>query len=282
MPPTHQRPEKAYHNIEFLNSPDARVVRMLAEYIEPFGRFKQHGIENTIVFFGSARLRPSEDVQKQIRGESKGKRTPAKSRRLRQLMETMNMARYYDDAMELARLLMEWSQSQPEDEPRYTICTGGGAGIMEAANRGAQAAGAPSAGLNISLPFEQNPNEYISDDLCFEFHYFFMRKLWFALPARALVAFPGGFGTFDELFELLTLVQTHKFDKHVPIVIYGTEFWDDVVDFKALARRGVISPSDLDLLHFSDTPQEAADFLAAALTQEPPRRRGKGKRKRKR
>lgn len=282
MSSTRQCPEKAYRNPEFLNSPDARVVRMLAEYMEPLSRFEQHGIENTIVFFGSARLRSSEDVQKEIRRESRGKRTPAKSRRLRQLMETLNMARYYDDAMELARLLAEWSESQPEGEPSYAICTGGAGGIMEAANRGAHEAGGPSVGLNISLPFEQKPNDYISDHLCFDFHYFFMRKLWFALPARALVAFPGGFGTFDELFEILTLVQTHKFDKHVPIVVYGTEFWDDIVDFKALARRGVISPSDLDLLHFSDTPQDALDFLVAQLTQEPPRRRGKGRRRRKR
>ena len=282
MPPTRQCPEKAYQNLEFLNSPDARVVRMLAEYLEPLSRFEQYGIKNTIVFFGSARLRPSEDVQKEIRRESRGKRTPAKSRRLRQLLETANMARYYDDAMELARLLAEWSESRPEGEPRYAICTGGAGGIMEAANRGAHAAGGQSVGLNISLPFEQMPNDYISDHLCLEFHYFFMRKLWFALPARALVAFPGGFGTLDEMFELLTLVQTHKLDKHVPIVIYGTEFWDDIVDFKALARRGVISPSDLDLVHFSDTPQHAAEFLTAELTQEPPHRRGRGRRKRRR
>jgi len=277
-----QCPEKAYRDTEFLNSPEARVVRMLAEYLEPLRRFEQEGIGNTIVFFGSARLRPSKEVQAEIRRTSNGQSTPAQSRRLRELLEHANMARYYDDAVELARLLMQWSNSQPEGQTRYAICTGGSGGIMEAANRGAIKGGGPSVGLNISLPFEQLPNEYITEGLCFEFHYFFMRKLWFALPARALVAFPGGFGTFDELFEVLTLVQTGKLGKHVPIVIYGTEFWEEVIDFKALARRAVIGPRDLDLVHFSDEPSEAFEYLKTELTRPTrPRRRLQGKRKRK-
>ena len=278
-----QCPKKAYKNLEFLTSPDARVVRMLAEYLEPFHRLSERGIENTIVFFGSARVRCPAEVQKDIRRESRSRKTPARARRLLQLSEQMHMARYYDDAMELARLLTEWSQSQPEGLPRYAICTGGSGGIMEAANRGAHSAGGPSVGLNISLPFEQLPNPYISDDLCFEFHYFFMRKLWFAMPARALAVFPGGFGTFDELFEILTLTQTGKLDKHVPIVMFGTEFWREVLDLEALARRGVIHRSDMDLIHFSDSPQEAFEFLVGEISQDkPPHRRRPALKRRKR
>jgi len=269
-----QRPTKAYKNLDFLTSPDARVVRMLAEYLEPLHRLSEHGIDNTIVFFGSARLRSPEDVQKEIRRESRAKKTRIRSLRLRQLSESLNMARYYDAAMELARLLTEWSKSQPAGKPRYAICTGGSGGIMEAANRGALTAGGQSVGLNISLPFEQLPNPYISDELCFEFHYFFMRKLWFAMPARALAVFPGGFGTFDELFEILTLTQTGKLDKHVPIVMYGSEFWHEVLDVEALARHGMIHPSDVDLMHLSDSPQEAFEFLVNELSQDkPPHRR---------
>ncbi len=278
MPCKRKCPEKAYKNLDFMNSPEARAVRILAEYLEPMKRFEEHQIENTIVFFGSARLRSSDEVQKDIRRASRAKKSPAKSRRMRQLMEQLNMARYYDDALELARRLAEWSNALPGDTCKYAICTGGGGGIMEAANRGAHLAGGKSIGLNISLPFEQMPNPYLSDDLCFEFHYFFMRKLWFAMPAKAMAVFPGGFGTFDELFELMTLVQTGKLGKHVPIVLYGREFWEDVLDIKALARRGLISPGDVDLLHMSDTPQDAFDFLTSEIQCERPPRGKRRKR----
>ncbi len=270
------RPVKAYRNAEFLSSPEARVVRILSEYLEPLKRFEEHRIENTIVFFGSARLRSSEDVLRDIRKESRGKKTKTKTARMRRLEEELLMSRYYDDAVELARRLAEWSNSLPGDACHYAICTGGSGGIMEAANRGATLGGGVSIGLNISLPREQEPNAYLTDGLCFEFHYFFMRKLWFALPAKGMAVFPGGFGTFDELFELLTLVQTGKLGKHVPIVLYGSEFWEEVLDLKALARRGLISPSDIDLVHMSDTPEDAFDYLTREM-QCPRRPRGRRK-----
>ena len=272
MPAKCKCTEKAYKNLDFLTSPEARVVRMLAEYPEPLKRFEEEQIENTIVFFGSARLRSTEDVQKDMRRESRAKKSPAKTRRMQQLKEQLDMARYYDDAVELARMLAVWSNALPGNACHYAICTGGGGGIVEAANRGARLGGGRSIGLNISLPFEQTPNAYISDDLCFEFHYFFMRKLWFAMPAKAMAVFPGGFGTFDELFELLTLVQTGKLGKHVPIVLYGPEFWDDILDVKALARRGLINPGDVELVHKSDTPQDAFDFLTSEIRCERPPR----------
>jgi hypothetical protein len=235
----------AYHNEEFLGSSEARTIRLLSEYLYPLGRFRREKIHDTIVFFGSARIASETKLPD-------GSRHP--------------LAHYYDEARELARLVTEWSNRLPEDGRRFVVTTGGGPGIMEAANRGAADAGGKTMGLNIALPFEQKPNPYLSPELNFEFHYFFMRKFWLAYLAKALVVFPGGFGTMDELFELLTLVQTRKLDKEVIILLYGTKFWKEVTNFDALARYGLISPRDLDLVHYADDPASAMEILRDGLT----------------
>lgn len=263
--------QKSYRNEDFLNSPDARAIRILAEYYEPLQRFRRNQIQDTIVFFGSARLRSREESTRQ-RDELLASvnrlddKTPSKEllERLRAAEQLVEMSRYYEESAELARLLSAWSISLKNK--RFVICSGGGPGIMEAANKGAQQAGAQSIGLNISLPFEQDSNPYIPPDLNLEFHYFFMRKFWFVYPAKALVAFPGGFGTMDELMEVLTLVQTQKLRKTVYIVLYGSEFWKKIVNFPALAEMGLISAEDLDLFHFSDSPEEASAWLQEKLT----------------
>ncbi len=263
--------QKSYRNEDFLNSPDARAIRILAEYYEPLQRFRRNQIQDTIVFFGSARLRSREESTRQ-RDELLASvnrlddKAPSKEllERLRTAEQMVEMSRYYEESAELARLLSAWSISLKNK--RFVICSGGGPGIMEAANKGAQQAGAQSIGLNISLPFEQDSNPYIPPDLNLEFHYFFMRKFWFMYPAKALVAFPGGFGTMDELMEVLTLVQTEKLRKSVYIVLYGSEFWKKIVNFPALAEMGLISPEDLDLFHYSDSPEEASVWLQEKLT----------------
>ena len=264
-------PEKAYKDLEFLNSPDARTVRLLAEYLHPQRRLRQLRVKDTIVFFGSARLQSRADALAEKEGvlaaiQRSGKvKTPKALLDQLQSAETMlEMSRYYEDAVELARLLSEWSLTL--DQNRFVICSGGGPGIMEAANRGAHLAGAKSIGLNISLPFEQFSNPYIPPELNFEFHYFFMRKFWFVYPAKALVVFPGGFGTMDELMEVLTLVQTEKLRKEVFIVLYGGDFWNNIINFDELVRRGVISPGDLQLFKTCNTPKEAFNYLKRKLT----------------
>ncbi len=226
----------AYHDERFLEGDAGRPVRILAEYLQPLDAFRRQRLHDTIVFFGSARLR-----------------------------ENGPLARYYADARELARLVTEWSQRIDDSAHRFVVCTGGGGGIMEAANRGASEAGGRTVGLNIGLPHEQRPNAYITPGLCFEFHYFFMRKLWFAHLARAIVAFPGGFGTLDEMFELLTLSQTGKLERPVAVVLYGREYWEEIVDFKALVRHGMISEADLGLFQFADTPAGALAILRERL-----------------
>jgi hypothetical protein len=214
-------------------------LRILAEYLEPLARFHQAGVQDTIVFFGSARLKPEGPL-----------------------------GHYYEAAREVARQVTQWSLSL--DEPkRFVVCTGGGGGIMEAANRGAAEAGGRTIGLNIGLPNEQRPNEYITPELSFEFHYFFMRKLWFAHLARALIVFPGGFGTLDELMEMLTLAQTQKLDRALPVVLFGKEYWSEIVNFDALVRHGMIDRADLELFQFADTPEAALHALRAVLTPEP-------------
>ena len=268
MPDPKKRPPKAYKDLEFLSSPDARLVRMLAEYLEPQRRFRRQQVRHTVVFFGSARLRSSEAVQAEaeaLRRLKNGARIHAK--RLKQLRNELKMARYYDEAVELSRLLTQWSKRRFKGKRDLVICSGGGGGIMEAANRGAHEAGGRSIGLNISLPHEQAPNSYITDELNFEFHYFFMRKFWFVYPARALVVFPGGFGTFDELFEMLTLVQTRKVAKRLAMVLYGPGYWNEVINFKAMLRGGTISQEDLDLLHVCDSPDEAFQYLKKELSK---------------
>ncbi|MBE0644985.1 MAG: LOG family protein [Bacteroidetes bacterium] len=264
-------PTKAYKDIEFLNSPDARTIRLLAEYLEPQRRLRQNRVKDTIVFFGSARLRAREDAlgDKQevidaIQRSGKEKTPKNLLDQLQQAETMIEMSRYYEDAVELARLLSEWSLTL--NKRRFVICSGGGPGIMEAANRGAHIAGAKSIGLNISLPFEQYANPYIPPELNFEFHYFFMRKFWFVYPAKALVVFPGGFGTMDELMEVLTLVQTEKLRKEVFIVLYGGDFWKSIINFDELAKKGVISPADRQLFKTCNTPKEAFNYLKRKLT----------------
>jgi uncharacterized protein (TIGR00730 family) len=237
--PQPQRPV-AYLDERFLGSDDARPLRILAEYLEPLHRFRRQHVRDTIVFFGSARLRPDGPL-----------------------------GRYYEEARELARLVTLWSKGLPSHVHRYIVCSGGGGGIMEAANRGASEAGGMTIGLNIGLPREQRPNPYITRELSFEFHYFFMRKLWFAHLARALIAFPGGFGTLDELTEFLTLEQTGKLARRIPVVLYGSGYWKEVVDFDALVRHGMIDPEDLRLFQYADDPGTALRLIQEALGTEP-------------
>jgi uncharacterized protein (TIGR00730 family) len=267
MPPLPPRyfPEKAYKDQEFINSPDARPLRILAEYMEPNQRFARHGVHNTIVFFGSARLVSSEDAQVLY---DQLKKDNAPQEELAQAKRFVQMGQYYDDAVELAAMLTRWSDDKyGQSDQRYLICSGGGPGIMEAANKGAHMAGGESVGLSISLPFEANANEYITPKHSYEFHYFFTRKYWFSYLAKALVIFPGGFGTLDELAEILTLIQTMKIKKKIPIVIYGSEFWNEVLNVKALAKWGTISPTDIDLLTYCDTPQDAFDCITGQIKQ---------------
>ena len=269
MSRTRKRPEKAYKNLDFLTSQAARPIRILSELLEPLSRFQRHNVRDTIVFFGSARILPLTQARKRLRSalrKTESRKTAPASLRaeLEAAERAVDLARYYEDAAELARLITCWSHSLG-DGHRFIVCSGGGPGIMEAANRGASMAGGPSMGLNISLPFEQFPNPYITDELSFEFHYFFMRKFWFSYLAKGMVVFPGGFGTVDELIELLTLVQTQKIDKPLPIVVYGPNYWNEVLNFKALVRWGMISPEDLSLFRFADSPEEAFAFLKREL-----------------
>ncbi|MBD3184038.1 lysine decarboxylase [Candidatus Poribacteria bacterium] len=237
-----KRPKKAYKNLNFLNSPAARTIRILCEYTEPSARFAKYNIKNTVVFFGSARIRPEKQANSKL-----------------------DLSRYYKDAVILSQRLTEWSLSLPE-ERQFVVCSGGGPGIMEAANLGASKAGGKSIGLNISLPFEQKPNPYISEELGFEFHYFFMRKLWFVHLAKCVLVFPGGFGTFDELFEVLTLEQTKKLPTRIPILMYGSEYWKKVVNFDIMLEEGVISKEDLDLFDFCDDTEKAFDYIKGKLS----------------
>jgi len=273
----------AYENKNFLNGPDGRVLRILAEYLEPLSRFRRERIQDTIVFFGSARFHSRSQAEEALQLLDKpGSATPAppeEQERIRRARADVEMAAYYEDARRLAFLITQWTKSITQPRHRFVICTGGGPGIMEAANLGASEAGGKTIGMNINLPFEQMPNPYITPSLNFEFHYFFMRKLWFAYLAKALVIFPGGFGTFDELFELLTLAQTEKLAKRICIVVYGKAYWDRVVNFQALVDAGTISPRDLDLFYWANTPEEAFECLRADLTKyhlEPQPFRDKG------
>jgi uncharacterized protein (TIGR00730 family) len=258
--PSHRQP-KAYQDTRFLQSRDARALRMLAEYLEPLYRFQRHNIQDTIVFMGSARL-PSKDA---------AQRALAKAKRAGQGIEAAEMALrlsiYYEAARELARRLTEWSKKLDPDERRFVVCTGGGPGIMEAANRGAFEAKGLNVGLTISIPDEEFDNPYISRELHFYFHYFFMRKFWFVYLAKAVVLFPGGYGTLDELFEILTLVQTRKTRKRMPIVLFGTQYWDEVIDFDALVKYGTISASDRGLFHRTDSVDEAYDIITRGLAE---------------
>jgi uncharacterized protein (TIGR00730 family) len=258
----------AYQNEPFLNSPDGRILRMLAEYSEPFARFRREQIQDTVVFFGSARFQSMEDAESNLatirRGDNKGADFASE---LKRAQAAVDMARYYEDARQLASMLTEWSVKIPARRRRFVVTTGGGPGIMEAANRGAKEAGGKTIGLNINLPFEQFPNPYITPSLNFEFHYFFMRKFWFAYLAKALVIFPGGFGTFDELFEILTLAQTDKLAKKILVVIYGSKYWNKLINFQAMIDAGTIAAKDLELFKMVDSPEEGFEYLRDGLTQ---------------
>jgi uncharacterized protein (TIGR00730 family) len=258
----------AYQDHQFLESGDARMLRILSEYLAPQARLRRAGVHHTVVFFGSARIRPRDEVLQTVQelerkgGDGGAGRLTAALKKARMDLE---MSQYYEDARELSRLVTEWALSL---RPLFlVVCSGGGPGIMEAANRGAFEAGGKSIGLNIMLPAEQRPNAYISPQLGFLFRYFFMRKLWFAQPARALLAFPGGFGTLDELFEMLTLLQTHKMGHRVSIVLYGSKYWKRAINFEYFLETGTISEEDMKLIRFADTPQEGFTIIKDDLTR---------------
>ncbi len=261
-------PSKAYENNEFVNSRDARVLRIMAEYLEPQTSLSNAGIEDTIVFFGSARTLSKGAAERALdelvkNGASKDDITRAE--------RAVQMSVYYEAARELSHQLTKWAAELSAERggvgQRFSVVTGGGPGIMEAANRGASEAGGSTIGMNISLPFEQYPNEYISDGLAFEFHYFFMRKFWLAYLAKAAVVMPGGFGTLDEFMELLTLVQTEKIRRKLPIVLFGSEYWNKIVEFEPMAEFGTIDREDLNLFHITDSVDDAFNWLKAQLSE---------------
>jgi hypothetical protein len=285
MPPPLEIAPMAYENPDFLNSADGRPIRIISEYLEPLARFRRERIQDTVVFFGSARFRgrdeadhalelldntgstrpaPSEEQPAKAPDIAAGKATDLQRKRA---VAAVEMARYYEDARRLAQLLTRWAMKIPSRKHRFVVTSGGGPGIMEAANRGAYEAGGKTIGLNIRLPFEQAPNPYITPSLNFEFHYFFMRKLWFAYMSKALVVFPGGFGTLDEMFEVLTLAQTQKLAKKITVVVYGSEYWKKVFNLDVLVDTGAISPKDIELFQFADTPEEAFEMLRRGLTE---------------
>ncbi len=261
----------AYENEPFLSSPDGRILRMLAEYQEPLARFRREQIQDTVVFFGSARFQGRKSADQALEDLRQHRDSSVSSVQLEQDLKraqaSVDMARYYEDARKLAHMLTKWSITIPARRHRFVVTTGGGPGIMEAANLGAHEAGGKSIGLNIQLPFEQHPNQFITPSLNFQFHYFFMRKFWFAYLAKGLVIFPGGFGTMDELFEILTLAQTDKLAKKILVIIYGTEYWNKIINFQAFVDAGAVSPQDLDLFKIVDNPHEAFEYLREGLTK---------------
>ena len=259
----------AYHDLEFLESTDARPLRILAEYLEPARRFRLANIQDTVVFFGSARVHSRMRATRALDRLQKRnhRRTAEYAAALKRGRKAVEWSRFYEDARRLAHELTKWSLSLESPRHRFAVCSGGGPGIMEAANRGASEAGGKSVGFNIRLPFEQGANRYITDGLHFEFHYFFMRKFWFAYLAKALVVFPGGFGTLDELSEILTLAQTQKLESKILIVLYGKEYWREILNFDALVKYGMIAQEDLDLFRYADTPTDALHILQDGLTR---------------
>ena len=257
----HERPPKAYMNQRFLEGRDARALRILSEYLEPLARFNRQRVNDTIVFMGSARLLPRDKAEAAVAEAEKSGEGVEKARM------ALELSSYYEAARELAHRLTEWSKKIEQQQHRFVVCTGGGPGIMEAANRGASEAKGLNIGLTISIPDEEFDNPYVSRELDFHFHYFFMRKFWFVYLAKAVVLFPGGFGTLDEMFEILTLVQTRKMRKRLPIVLFGAKFWNEVVNFDALVRFGTISPEDLSLFHRTDSVDEAFEILTKSLIE---------------
>ena len=284
-PPQLESAPLAYENTAFLNSSDGRLIRIVSEYMEPLARFRREQIQDTVVFFGSARFRGREEADHALElldntGSTRpapNEEQPAKPPEIaagkatdlqrKRAVAAVEMARYYEDARRLARMLTVWAKQIPSRRARFVVTSGGGPGIMEAANRGAYEAGGKTIGMNIRLPFEQFPNRYVTPALNFEFHYFFMRKLWFAYLAKALVVFPGGFGTLDEMFEILTLAQTQKLAKKITVVIYGSEYWKKVFNLDVLVDTGAVSPKDMELFQFAETPEQAFDLLRQGLTE---------------
>ena len=284
-PPPLDSAPLAFENSAFLDSPDGRPIRIVAEYLEPLARFRREQIQDTVVFFGSARFCGREEADHELELlENTGSVDPAPSHeqpakavdiaegnaselQLKRAVAAVEMARYYEDARRLAQLLTQWARTIPSRKHRFVVTSGGGPGIMEAANRGAHEAGGKTIGMNILLPFEQRPNPYITPSLNFQFHYFFMRKLWFAYLAKAFVVFPGGFGTLDEMFEILTLAQTKKVNKKITVLIYGSDYWKRVFNLEVLVDTGAISPKDLELFQFADTPEQAFELLRQGLTE---------------
>jgi uncharacterized protein (TIGR00730 family) len=284
-PPALASAPLAYENPSFLNGPDGRLIRIVSEYMEPLARIRHEHIQDTVVFFGSARFRGREEADHALELlDNTGSRHPAPSNeqpasvpdiaagkatdlQRKRAVAAVAMARYYEDARRLAQMLTRWAAKIPSRRHRFVVTSGGGPGIMEAANRGAYEAGGKTIGMNIRLPFEQSPNPYITPSLNFEFHYFFMRKLWFAYLAKALVVFPGGFGTLDEMFEILTLAQTQKLAKKITVVVYGSDYWKKVFNIDALVDTGAISPKDIELFQYADTPEDAFELLRQGLTE---------------
>jgi uncharacterized protein (TIGR00730 family) len=263
-------PPLAYLNQDFLQTSDARILRILSEYIEPAARLRRFRIRDTVVFFGSARAPSPEEAEELARSLNERIATEGATPELEAARKRneykLKLASYYHQAQELARRITEWSKGLT-GERHFIICSGGSRGMMEAANRGASAAHGKTIGLNIQLPHEQEVNRFVSRELVFNFHYFFMRKFWFVYPAKALVIFPGGFGTMDELFEVLTLIQTKMPDKPLPVVLFGKEFWNEVLNFDALVNWGVVSPEDVGIFHKTDSVDDAFDYLTTQLEQ---------------
>jgi uncharacterized protein (TIGR00730 family) len=262
----HRRSVRAYLNENFLHSRDARPLRILSEYLEPESRFARYRVDDTIVFMGSARLVSREQAEQELRS--------AQGEDLERAKLRLEMSRYYEAARTLARRFTEWSKQLVDDDRRFVVCTGGGPGIMEAANRGASEAKGLNVGLTISIPVEEFDNPYVTRELACHFHYFFMRKFWFAYLAKAVIVFPGGFGTLDELFELLTLLQTRKIRKHLPMVLFGKQYWNEIVNFDALVRHGTISREDLKLFYSTDSVDETYEFIVTRLTKYSLQERG--------
>ncbi len=263
-------PALAYRNRRFMESSEARPLRLVGEYLEPQARLRRAGVQHTVVFFGSARILPRVEALRKLHaleGDGKDGGSAPSAAELKRARMDLKMSRYYEDARVLARMLTHWALSLKNGSRFLVVCSGGGPGIMEAANRGAHEAGGKSIGLNIRLPLEQKPNPYITPELSFLFRYFFMRKLWFAQPARALIVFPGGFGTMDELWEFLTLIQTHKMGHRVSILMYGSKFWKRAINFEWLVETGTVEKEDLKLIRFADTPQQAFDIVEKDLSR---------------
>jgi uncharacterized protein (TIGR00730 family) len=263
-------PQLAYRNLRFMESAEARTLRIVAEYADPMTRMRRAGVQHTVVFFGSARILPRSVADENLRElelRVKDGSVSALQADLKRARMDVHMSRYYEDARQLAGLITKWAMTLHTNPRFLVVCSGGGPGIMEAANRGASEAGGKSIGFNIMLPMEQSPNPYISPELSMTFRYFFMRKLWFAQPAQALIVFPGGFGTMDEMFEFLTLIQTRKMGHRVTILLYGSKFWKRAVNFGWLMESGTISRDDLKLIRFVDSPEQAFEIVKGELGQ---------------